>query len=75
MSRKTPHWGTREHGGSEDDHLPLQTFIAAELPETRIFIDQLHREFTDSGRRIRIDRLIRSGGHSPWFSVTPDEDA
>lgn len=44
--------------GSDDRSL-LRTFIAAELPETRIFINRLYREFTASGRRSHVARIIQ----------------
>ena len=50
-----------------DDRSPLRTFIAAELPETRIFVDRLYREFTASGRRLHIEEIVRKCGGLSWL--------
>ena len=44
----------------------LRTFVEKQLPETRIFVDELYQGFSDSGGRSRIDRLIKDRGKSPW---------
>ena len=75
MSDETPHWGSRELGKRQRDHSPLRSLITTELSETRIFVDQLYREFTASGRRIQTGRLVQSrGDSSPWFSLARDGD-
>ena len=55
---------------SSEGRLPLRTFITAELPETRIFIDRLYREFTESGRRFHIEKSVRKCDRLPWLSAT-----
>lgn len=74
MKRETRHWGTRELGWIDENRSPLRVSIATELPETRIFIDKLYRNFTASGRRLHTDQLIQNRGDSPWLPVTGDED-
>lgn len=53
-----------------DDRLPLRIFIAAELPEPRIFIDKLYHEFTETGRRLHIEEIVRKRGSLSWLAVT-----
>lgn len=53
----------------------LRSLINAQLPETRIFVDRLYREFTASSRRMYTNRLVRSKGDLPWFMANRDENA
>ena len=75
MNRETPPWDVRKPSANEDDRASLRTLIADELPETRMFIDSLFREFTVSGRRLRIDRIVRKRGNRAWLSFSGDDDA
>lgn len=73
MNRETPHWEAREL--DVNDRLPLRISISAELPETRIFIDKLYREFTASGRRLHTEQIIQKRGRMSWLPVSRDDDA
>ena len=68
MNRETPPWDVRKPSANEDDRASLRTLIADELPETRMFIDSLYREFTVSGRRLHVDRIVRERGDRVWLS-------
>lgn len=75
MTHDTPtHWDTREFDRPEHRRSTVRTLVGAELPETRIFIDQLYHELTASGRRIQTDRLVQNKDNSPWFRLTHGED-
>lgn len=78
MNRETPPWDVRKPSANEDGRASLRTLIADELPETRMFIDSLYREFTVSGRRLHIDRIVRERGDRAWLSfpaaMTPDRE-
>ena len=67
MNRETPPWGVREPSANEDESVSLRILIADELPETRMFIDRLYREFTASGRRLHIDRIVRERSNRAWL--------
>ncbi len=76
MNRETPPWDVREPSANENDRASLRALIADELPETRMFIDSLYREFTATGRRLHVDRIVRERGDRAWLSfpamMTPD---
>ena len=76
MNRETPSCDARKPSANEDDRASLRTLIADELPETRMFIDRIYREFTVSGRRLHIYRIVRKRGDWAWLSfpvrMTPD---
>ena len=78
MNRETPPWDVRKPSANEDDRASLRTLIADELPETRMFIDSLYREFTVSSRRLHVDRIVRERGDRAWLSfpaaMTPDRE-
>ena len=60
MNCETPPWGAREPSANENDRASLWVLIADELPETRMFVDRLYREFTATGRRLHIDRIVNT---------------
>ena len=68
MNRETPSWDVRKPSVNEDDRVSLRTLIADELPETRMFVDRIYCEFTVSGRRLHIDRIVRERGDRAWLS-------
>ena len=75
MNRENRHWGKRELNQGMEKRLSLRSLIHTQLPETRIFVDRLHREFTTSGRRMRTNRLIRNKSGLPWFMAGHDGNA
>ena len=75
MKHETPHWGARTLDADEADRSRLRISIAAELPETRIFIDRLYHEFTASGRRFHAEQIMQKRGNHPWFFISNDDDA
>ena len=75
MSRETPHWGALELDAHDRERPPLRISIVADLPETRMFIGRIYREFTASGRRLHAEQIIQKRGNLPWFPVSSDDDA
>ena len=72
MSEKPRKWGAFTVGRATDEGTGLRALIEDQRPDTRIFVDKLYEEFTESAGRSRIDRLIQDGGRRPW-SPTGDE--
>lgn len=66
MSNKSQRWGSGTFNTYEQENLHLRTSITAELPETRVFIGQLYREFTDNGKRAEIASLVERRMDLPW---------
>lgn len=76
MNRNSPRqWGASVPTGLGHGRSPVRTLVGAELPETRIFIDQIYHELTAAGRRIQTDRLVQSRDNLPWLVFTHDDDA
>ena len=75
MKHENPHWGMRELDQPTQGRSSLRSLINAQLPDTRIFVDRLYREFTASGRRLHTNRLVRNKGDLPWFMANHDNNA
>ena len=63
------HWGSIEAGKDLHAELPLRTKIETELAETRLFVDQVYREYMNSGSRSTTDRMVKRYDDLPWFQV------
>lgn len=75
MNNEKSHWGQHELSKFKDSDLPLRNFISTELPETRLFIDQLYREFRNTGPHMDIDKLLRRRDDLPWvITILEKED-
>ncbi len=66
MSQVPQMWKATNVGREAGKRTSLRTLVERQLPETRIFVDELYQGFSDSGGRSRIDRLIKDRGKSPW---------
>ena len=75
MNHENPHWGMRELGQRTEGRSSLRSLINAQLPDTRIFVDRLYREFAASGRRMHTNRLVRNKDDMPWFMVNHDKNS
>lgn len=73
MNHEDPRWGMRELDRRTEGRSSLRSLINAQLPDTRIFVDRLYREFTASSRRMHTSRLVRNKGNMPWFMANHDE--
>lgn len=65
-------WGVAKTGTQTGERMSLRTLIEEQLPETRIFVDELYREFSNSGSRNIIDRMVQDRNRNPWPLVDSD---
>ena len=75
MNHENPRWGMRELDRTTQGRSSLRSLINAQLPDTRIFVDRLYREFTASVRRMHTNRLVRNKGNLPWFRADHDKNS
>ena len=69
MSNESQRWGSGTLDRYEQEDLHVRTSITAELPETRVFIGQLYREFTGNGKRAEIASLVERSIDLPWSTL------
>ena len=75
MNSEKSYWGQHEISKFKDSDMPLRNFISTEMPETRLFIDQLYREFKNTDPRTDIDKLLQRRDNLPWIiTILEKED-
>ena len=75
MREGSLHWGSYEVGSIDDSRSTVRSLIAAELTDTRTFINLLYSEFINSGRRIQAERLLERSDGLPWFRTSSDKES
>ena len=59
MSESKTHWGSSGRNRAEGDRQHFRKFITGELPETRIFVSKLYRDFLAARRRTMIAKSVQ----------------